>query len=156
MREVIDTNVLLSGLLWRGPPHEVFRHVRAGTLAMVSNPILLAELANVIERPKFDAIFIRANLSRDRALTEIRLLAQLVVSPSLALPICRDPDDDHLLALAVAAKVDLIVTGDDDLLSLGNFADHCARPGRRPPGLNLSSGGAGPRPGRGLLDALSQ
>ena len=38
MRAVIDTNVLLSGLLWHGQPHPMLKHVRAGTLAMVSSP----------------------------------------------------------------------------------------------------------------------
>ena len=47
MRAVIDTNVLLSGLLWRGQPHALLEHVRSGTLAMVSSPALLAELADV-------------------------------------------------------------------------------------------------------------
>ena len=44
MRAVIDTNVLLSGLLWRGAPHALIKHVQAGALAMVSSPALLAEL----------------------------------------------------------------------------------------------------------------
>ena len=54
MRAVIDTNVLLSGLLWRGAPHALTEHVQAGRLAMVSSPVLLAELAEVISRFKFD------------------------------------------------------------------------------------------------------
>ena len=36
-------------------------------------------------------------------------------------PVCRDPDDDEVLALAIAAHVDLIVSGDNDLLSLASF-----------------------------------
>jgi uncharacterized protein len=35
--------------------------------------------------------------------------------------VCRDPDDDQVLALAIAAKVELIVSGDNDLLSLSSF-----------------------------------
>jgi predicted nucleic acid-binding protein len=46
-----------------------------------------------------------------------------VIDPSpLHQSVCRDPDDDEVLALAVAAQVDLIISGDDDLLSLGSFA----------------------------------
>ena len=56
MRAVIDTNVLLAGLLWHGPPHALLEHVRSGKLAMVSSPVLLAELTEVIGRPKFDTI----------------------------------------------------------------------------------------------------
>jgi predicted nucleic acid-binding protein len=39
----------------------------------------------------------------------------------VATPVCRDPDDDELLALALAAQVELIVSGDDDLLDLHSF-----------------------------------
>ena len=48
MRAVIDTNVLMAALLWRGPPHALLEHVRAGTVSLVSSPALLAELAEVI------------------------------------------------------------------------------------------------------------
>lgn len=121
MRAVIDTNVLIAGLLWRGPPHALLEHVRAGTVSLVSSPALLAELADVLGRSKFDAILTRTNTSRDRSLSEVRGLAEVVDPPPLPQPVCRDPDDDQLLALAVAAKVEFIVSGDNDLLSLGSF-----------------------------------
>ena len=121
MRAVIDTNVLLSGLLWRGPPNGLLQHVRVGTVLLVSSPSLLAELAEVIKRAKFDAILDRTGTSRERLLAEVRRLAEVIEPPLLAQPVCRDPDDDHVLALALAANADLIVSGDNDLLSLGNF-----------------------------------
>ena len=121
MRAVIDTNVLVAALLWRGPPHALLEHVRAGTLSMVSSPALLAELADVIGRAKFDAILARTNTSRERSLAQVRQLAEVIEPPPLPQPVCRDPDDDQVLALALAAKVDLIVSGDNDLLSLGSF-----------------------------------
>ncbi len=121
MRAVIDTNVLIAGLLWRGPPHALLEQVRAGTVSLVSSPALLAELADVIGRSKFDAILSRTNTSRERSLAEVRQLAEVIEPPPLPQPVCRDPDDDQLLALALAAKVELIVSGDNDLLSLGSF-----------------------------------
>ncbi len=121
MRAVIDTNVLLSGLLWRGAPYALIEHVQAGTLAMVSSPALLAELAEVISRAKFDAILARSNTSRERSLDEMRQMAEVIVPPPLPQPVCRDPDDDHVLACALAAKADLIVTGDADLLNLREY-----------------------------------
>lgn len=81
----------------------------------------MAELANVIGRAKFDAILTRTNTSRERSLAEVRRLVEVIDPPPLPHPVCRDPDDDEVLALAIAAKVDLIVSGDNDLLSLGNF-----------------------------------
>ena len=122
MRAVIDTNVLMAGLLWRGPPHALLEHVRAGTVSLVSSPALLAELTYVIGRAKFDAILTRTNTSRERCLAEVRRLAEVIEPPPLPQPVCRDPDDDLVLALASAARVDLIVPGDGDLLFLGSFA----------------------------------
>lgn len=121
MRVVIDSNVLLAGLLWRGPPHALLKWVRAGTVSLVSSPALLAELADVIGRTKFDAILARTNTSRERSLADVRRLAEVIDPPHLPQPFCRDPDDDEVLALAIAAKVDLIVSGDHDLLLLRNF-----------------------------------
>ncbi|OHC63391.1 MAG: putative toxin-antitoxin system toxin component, PIN family [Rhodocyclales bacterium GWA2_65_20] len=121
MRAVIDTNVLLSGLLWHGAPHALLEHVRAGTLGLVSSPALLAELEVVIGRAKFDAILTRSNTSREHTLAEAWQLAEVIEPPPLAVPVCRDPDDDAVLALTLAAQVDLIVSGDDDLLALMHF-----------------------------------
>ena len=84
MRAVIDTNVLLAGLLWVGPPHGLLEHVRAGTVTMVSSPALLAELADVIGRPKFDTILARTHTSRERTLAEVRRLAEVVDPPPAA------------------------------------------------------------------------
>ncbi len=52
VRAVVDTNVLLSGLFWRGRPHALMEQVRGGTLTLISSPALLAELAEVAEPPK--------------------------------------------------------------------------------------------------------
>lgn len=121
VRAVIDTNVLVSGLFWHGASHALLERVRNGTLTLVSSPALLAELAEVIERPKFDAILTRSNTSRERSLAEIQALAEVIAPTPLPQPICRDPDDDAVLALALAAQVDFIVSGDLDLLDLKTF-----------------------------------
>jgi uncharacterized protein len=118
VRAIIDTNVLLSGLLRHGTPHTLLDRVRDGTVTLVSSPVLLAELAEVLEQPKFDAVLVRSNTSRERSLAEIRALAEVLVPEPLPQPVCRDPDHDHVLALALTALVDLIVSGDKDLLDL--------------------------------------
>ena len=91
------------------------------TVSLISSPALLAELADVIGRAKFDAILTRTNTSRERSLAELRRLAEIIEPPPLPRPVCRDPDDDKVLALALAAKVAFIVSGDKDLLSLSSF-----------------------------------
>jgi putative PIN family toxin of toxin-antitoxin system len=59
--------------------------------------------------------------SREQMLVQVRMLAEVMDPPPLAQPVCRDPDDDAVLALARAAQADVIVSGDDDLLSLTSF-----------------------------------
>lgn len=62
------------------------------------------------------------NTSRERVLVEVRQLVEEVIARPLPQPVCRDPDDDEVLALAVTAQADLIVSGDNDLLALSNYA----------------------------------
>lgn len=111
----------MSGLLWRGTPHALLEQVRNNTLTLISSPALLAELAEVIDRPKFDVILLRTNTSRAQALAQVRQLAEVIDPPPLSQPVCRDPDDDAVLALAIAAQADLVISGDDDLLCLASF-----------------------------------
>jgi uncharacterized protein len=122
VRAVIDTNVLLSGLLWPGNSHVLIEQVRAGALTLVSSPVLLAELAEVAARSKFKDILARSNTNPELMLAQVRLLAEIVDPPPLPEPVSRDPDDDAVLALAAAARPDLIITGDKDLLVLGAHA----------------------------------
>ncbi|MDZ7593424.1 MAG: putative toxin-antitoxin system toxin component, PIN family [Thiobacillus sp.] len=121
MRAVIDTNVLISGLLWRGAPHRLLEHARSGELVLITSPVLLAELAEVMGRAKFAAILERANTTQACILDALQRLAEVIKPPGLDTPVCRDPDDDEVLALSVAAQADLIVSGDDDLLALKEY-----------------------------------
>ncbi len=121
MRIVIDTNVLLSALLWRGTPHTLLELVRTEALVLITSPELLNEFADVIQRPKFSGILQQTSRTPDRVLTELRRMAEIVISPPLPEPISRDPDDDAVLACAVAARAEIIVSGDDDLLALKQF-----------------------------------
>ena len=70
---------------------------------------------------KFNAILTGSHTSREHALAEAWQLAEVIEPPPLAIPVSRDPDDDAVLALALAAQVDLIVSGDGDLLALTHF-----------------------------------
>jgi putative PIN family toxin of toxin-antitoxin system len=122
VRAVIDTNVLLSGLLWRGTPHALMEKVRTGALILISSPALLAEFAEVMNRPKFEAVLIRSTTDPERMLGELRRLAEIIDPPPLPQRVSRDPADDAVLALAAASQADLIITGDADLLTLGSHA----------------------------------
>jgi putative PIN family toxin of toxin-antitoxin system len=120
VRAVVDTNVLLSGLFWRGSPNALMEQIRAGALSLISSPALLAELAEVMNRPKFQVILVRSNTDPERMLGELRRLAEIIDPPPLPAPVSRDPSDDAMLALAVASQADMIITGDADFLTLGS------------------------------------
>jgi putative PIN family toxin of toxin-antitoxin system len=121
VRIVIDTNVLVSGLLWHGAPHALLEQARAGVFTMVGSSALLDELAVVVRRRKFRAILARSDTDSQRMLGQLRHLIEVVDPLPLAAPVSRDPDDDAVLAVAALVRADFIVSGDNDLLTLGNY-----------------------------------
>ncbi len=121
MRAVVDTNVLISALLWHGAPHQLLERARGGELVLITSPVLLAELAEVISRAKFGSVLERSNTSQERLLDDLQRVMEVIRPPTLPRPVCRDPDDDEVLALGIAAQADLIVSGDVDLLALKEY-----------------------------------
>ena len=115
---VVDVNVLVSMLINQDTigikglfNKQVFR--------VAVSPSHLAELEDVLMRPPFRRYF--TILEAERALQRIQKRSHSVKTEFQVRPICRDPKDDYLLALAKAAKADLLVTGDADLLVLKKY-----------------------------------
>ena len=121
MRIVADTNTVLSGLLWQGPPRRLLDLARQRTVTLCTSPTLLAELAEVIGRDKFVQRVRAATLSATELVQDYERLAEVVEPQPLPAPTSRDSDDDHVLACARAGKADLIVSGDRDLLTLHEY-----------------------------------
>ncbi len=118
MRIVADTNIVLSAFLWGGTPREILRAAQAQQVGLWTSPALVAELQEILSRPKFARRFAALGSTPAILLDRYLALAQLVQAPALPAPVSRDPDDDQVIACAIAAQADLIVSGDDDLLSL--------------------------------------
>ena len=115
MRVVLDTNVLVAALVAEGLCREVVhRAVRLRVLA-TSRP-LMDELDTTLKR-KF-----RITPAAAAFLKAFRQQVLLVEPEALPKPVCRDPDDDLVLATALGADATTIVTGDDDLLVLGSYS----------------------------------
>lgn len=117
---MLDTNTLVSGVISDGgPPRRLLDAARTQTFEMCSSTVLLAELLDVLSREKFAARLTQAYLTPLNIVGELRRMARIVAPESVPRVIENDPDDDHVIACAVAAQVDLIVSGDKHLLSLG-------------------------------------
>lgn len=121
MRLVLDTNTAVSGLLWHGAPHRLLASKHNRNIIFFSCQELLDELAGVLHQPKFLPRLAILGKDAGIALGDYSSLVTLVKIQPLSHPISRDPDDDIVLACATAANVDLIVSGDKDLLILKQY-----------------------------------
>jgi len=117
MRVVLDTNVFVSGVFFSGPPYLILDAWRKGLLEIIISPNIFDEYCRVGEElsVNFPGVDIMP------ALELIAVHAIFVNAPGLTGSVCRDPDDDKFLACAFSGKCDIIVTGDKDLLSLGEY-----------------------------------
>jgi len=121
MRLVLDTNVVASGLLWNGTPALLLDMAQSGELELFTSIHLLAELAGILSRAKF-AKAIAATCLPLEELVLIYTELTTVVAPAIISPIIvDDPSDDHVLGGAVAARADLIVSGDKHLHDLNGW-----------------------------------
>jgi uncharacterized protein len=123
IRIVADTNVIVSGLLWHGASRELLDVARLGTVQLFTSGALLAELEEVLRRPKFAERLAAAQVQPRDLVIGYAALA-IVVQPGPLQPVVlRDADDDAVIACAVTAAVISIVSGDDDLLILRKYQE---------------------------------
>ncbi len=115
MRVVLDTNVLIAALIAHGTCHEVLEQC-VHQHEIVASASLLRELHRVLVN-KFG--YSRREANEVERLLKARMI---LVSPQpLDGPVCSDPDDDVILATAVAGDCRCLITGDKDLLKLQQF-----------------------------------
>lgn len=115
MRLVLDTNVLISALHFGGRPRRLLEAILSGRHQLVAGNAILVELeAVLVETCRWERGRAAAARSEVEAVSDI-------VTPVAAPHVCRDPDDDEILAIAIAGKADALVTGDSDLLALRTY-----------------------------------
>ena len=115
IRVVVDPGVFVSVLIGSpgSPPDRIFNAWVADRIEVVASPKVIAELRHVVMRPKFRRWFDEAEA---RQLVErIELHATICPDPPPLEGATPDPDDDYLVALALAARADVIVSGDRHL-----------------------------------------
>jgi putative PIN family toxin of toxin-antitoxin system len=121
MRLVVDTNVLVSVFLWQGTPGRLIEQAGEKEIELFTSRTLLDELATTLAKKKLAKPVLATGLTSDQILRNYRRLVTLVTARQLLQQVSRDADDDIVLACALAASADLIVSGDDDLLVLKDF-----------------------------------
>lgn len=121
MRLVLDTNVVVSGLIWDGPPRRLIDLAASGDVALFSSTVLLEELTGVLERRKFAASLASRDLTATFLTQRYGAITTLVFPPKADRMVPTDADDDHVVAAAVHANADAIATGDRHLLALDPY-----------------------------------
>jgi|JI9StandDraft_2_1071091.scaffolds.fasta_scaffold755954_1 putative PIN family toxin of toxin-antitoxin system len=114
MKAIIDTNAFVSGIIWSGKPAQIVSKWLSGEFELILSAELLAEYVEVIER-----------LSKNPELAshwQDKLIKKATfVSVTHTVDICRDPDDNFILALTLASGADYLITGDKDILTISDF-----------------------------------
>ena len=123
MRVVADTNIVVSGLLWQGNPRRVLDAAREGTIDLFTSAVLLTELEDVLSREKFAQRLEAVGVIPHDLDLGYAALAWVIEPAPIEPVILADPDDDAVIACAVAAECEIIISGDSHLLDLKQYQD---------------------------------
>ena len=119
LRLVLDTNVVVSGLLWGGHSRRLLELALTDAIALYSSPVLLDELGQTLHYAKLAKRITALHTTAQALVAHYSAMVTLVVPQQVPRVIARDADDDQVLACAVEARAHLIASGDQHLHSLG-------------------------------------
>jgi uncharacterized protein len=123
MRVVIDTNVWLSALLWGGQPNLIIKLIEKQQIQAISSENILMELTEILQKPKLQKRLDQLQLSADEVVIIAKRLMTMVVIEEVIIPELRDPKDQMVLATAIAGDVQVVISGDKDLLVLHSYVN---------------------------------
>lgn len=120
---IVDTSVLVSAFLFPlSTPGRVLTLADQGVFALHFSPVIWEEVKRSLHNPRLRKSYDYTDTKIERWLADLDEIGSPILKP---LPdignVCRDPDDDHVLAAALSVKADFIVTGDKDLLVLERY-----------------------------------
>lgn len=117
MKIILDTNVIVSGIFFSGPPYEILKSWRNGKFKIVVSQEILLEYQRIAEKlnQKFPMINIQPMIDL------LTVKADLVIGPELPIQICKDPGDDKFISCALASNSKIIITGDKHLLNVNGY-----------------------------------
>jgi putative PIN family toxin of toxin-antitoxin system len=117
-RVVVDTNVFISAIFWKGTPGDVIEIFIRREAILVLSVDILAELTRKLKNEKFTVDLDRAEKTVEQIVEEYQDISEMVVSAVVPENAVRDHKDRIILASAIGGKADFIVSGDKDLTSL--------------------------------------
>jgi putative PIN family toxin of toxin-antitoxin system len=115
VRIVPDANVCISGLLWTGIPHKLFQIAETGDLVFMTTPAIVEEVREALVRPKLAARIAALSSSVGEIIESLLSIVEVIQEPRIEPVILQDPDDDKIIACAVASRARWIVSGDSHL-----------------------------------------
>ena len=119
LRVVLDTNVLISAILFGGKPRQILEKAIRGEIRLCLSEPILEELKGVLQRSKFDY----SPEMIQFILTELMAIADFVNPSETLNVVLEDPEDNRILECAVEAKANYIISGDLHLLKLSRYLD---------------------------------
>lgn len=122
MKVLLDTNIWISGLLWGGNPKKVIQLAALEKITVYTSLSLFQELEQTLGYPKLQLRLQKLEITANYLLSEVRRMTQFCEPILLAdIPELRDAKDKKILEAALSVPVEVIVSGDEDLLVLGEF-----------------------------------
>jgi len=117
MRLVLDTNIFISAFYWGGNSQKIFDRIISGLDELYVSDKIFEEISEVMARPKFKT----EHGTIVKYIETIEKNCKKIFTEDRIKGICRDKDDDDKLECGIICNADYIITGDDDLLVLGNY-----------------------------------
>lgn len=122
MRVLLDTNIWISGLLWGGGPRQIIQLTVSEQIVLYSSKLLIEELQTTLAYPKLQRRLEKLAITAEELLVEVARITQLCQPVTISdLSSLRDPKDKIVLETAISVPVEVIVSGDEDLLILREF-----------------------------------
>ena len=121
LNAVFDTNTLISGILWRGIPFQSLKWAEEGSLRIYTSLEILTEVYRVLHYPKFQQYIKDQQASSREIFTKIASLCTIIQVDQVVKGVCSDEDDEKFLSCALAANVEILVSGDKHLLDLEQY-----------------------------------
>ena len=117
MKIILDTNVLISGIFFSGPPYQILKAWQEGKIQIAVSKEILAEYHRVAEElsEKFSSVEI------SQILELFTIHAEMVNTQGLEVSVCEDPDDNMFISCALGSKSKIIVSGDKHLLKISGY-----------------------------------